>query len=118
MTQARTHSMVALCLVLATACGEHASRDAEPTGRLAQRSSTETLDPIQQAALEALAQHGDLLGLTAADTFAPRGVGEEDDLGLAHARFDRYRDGVPVLGGDVVVHLRKQDGKLVFSEVS
>ena len=44
---------------------------------------------------------------SADDTFAPRGKAVARQDGAAHVRYDRTYRGLPVLGGDVVVHLTK-----------
>jgi Zn-dependent metalloprotease len=48
------------------------------------------------------------------DTFVLRQSGplQADQVGQFHIRFDRAHQGVPVLGGDIIVHLRP-DGSLV-----
>jgi Zn-dependent metalloprotease len=57
------------------------------------------LQPGQPAAQQALASRG--------DTFVVRQSGplQPDEDGATHIRFDRLHQGVPVLGGDIIVHL-------------
>jgi Zn-dependent metalloprotease len=54
-----------------------------------------------------LAAHMSAFRAGADDTFAPRGKAVLDPNGRAHVRYERAYRGLPVLGGDVVVHLTK-----------
>jgi Zn-dependent metalloprotease len=54
-----------------------------------------------------LATHKPAFRVGADDTFAPRGEAVLDEDGSAHVRYERSYRGLPVLGGDVVVHLTK-----------
>jgi Zn-dependent metalloprotease len=55
-------------------------------------------------ALRAINEHPREAHLTADQTFTVRSV-ITDDNGMAHVRFDRFYRGLPVYGGDIVVHL-------------
>jgi Zn-dependent metalloprotease len=58
-------------------------------------------------ATSALAAHKPAFRVGADDTFAPRGQAILDKDGRAHVRYERSYRGLPVLGGDVIVHLTK-----------
>ncbi len=53
----------------------------------------------------ALASHGPAVRESADDAFTARGQAVLDKDGSAHVHYDRTYQGLPVLGGDVVVHL-------------
>jgi Zn-dependent metalloprotease len=53
----------------------------------------------------AVAAHRTALRATAGDVFHQRGAVVLDRDGDAHVRYERTHDGLPVLGGDAVVHL-------------
>ena len=65
----------------------------------------------------ALASHGPALRESSDDAFTARGAAVLDKDGSAHVRYDRTYKGLPVLGGDVVVHLA-DDGSYDGSSLS
>ena len=75
--------------VLATAVGEALAAHPSPTGR----------------ALELLRSHAPVASASAQDHFVARAEVIDAD-GTEHVRFDRRYAGLPVIGGDVVVHSR------------
>ena len=77
----------ALAAALAMATGSALAADPSPTGR----------------ALALLRSHGALASTSAHDGFVARHVIVDAD-GTEHVRFDRTYDGLPVIGGDVVMH--------------
>jgi Zn-dependent metalloprotease len=56
-------------------------------------------------ALAFLGEYGPAFGL-AADTVWVARVSRSDDSGLEHVRLRQHRDGIPVAGGEAIVHLR------------
>ncbi len=78
------------------------------TGLGAPTASAAGRDARDQARA-ALAAHPAALRTSPEDSFAARGATVHDMDGSAHVRFDRSYRGLPVLGGDVVVHLA-EDG--------
>ncbi len=62
-------------------------------------------DTAREQARSAVDSHGKALRASADDTFVARDRAVLDQDGRAHVRFDRTYRGLPVLGGDVVVHL-------------
>ena len=62
-------------------------------------------DAARDNARAALHSHGKAVRESADDTFAARGKAVVDPDGAAHVRYDRTYQGLPVLGGDVVVHV-------------
>ncbi|MDT7788241.1 MAG: hypothetical protein QOF58_6660, partial [Pseudonocardiales bacterium] len=55
---------------------------------------------------EAIANHTKIFRVAAQDAFAARGKAIVDPDGATHVRYERTHAGLPVLGGDVVVHLK------------
>src|SRR5690349_19336959 len=55
----------------------------------------------------ALSHHLTAFRSSAHDSFSQRGAAVVDKDGATHVRYDRTYRGLPVLGGDVVVHLTK-----------
>jgi Zn-dependent metalloprotease len=62
-------------------------------------------NPAALRAKELLASHGPAVQRASADAFTVRDVVVDRD-GTEHVRFDRTYNGLPVIGGDVVVHSR------------
>ena len=58
---------------------------------------------VHAAALALIQSRGAALGLDNNDSVRQRSA-EVDELGLEHVRFDRYYHGLPVVGGDFIVH--------------
>ena len=58
-----------------------------------------------------LQRYGPLFGLGPEDQLVSRSV-DTDELGMVHVRFDQQRNGMPVVGGELVVHF-DHDGSLV-----
>jgi Zn-dependent metalloprotease len=81
---------------LPTAAAQPAAADPTPSAR-------RQADPVD-AARRGMAAHPRQVRAAAADTFTVRSV-LVDSGGAAHVRFDRTHAGLPVLGGDVVVHV-------------
>ena len=81
------HRLSALAAAMALATGSAMAVDSSPTGR----------------ALALLRSHGALASTSAKDGFVARNVIVDAD-GTEHVRFDRTYDGLPVIGGDVVMH--------------
>ncbi|MEV5881232.1 M4 family metallopeptidase [Streptomyces sp. NPDC052020] len=77
-----------------------------PTAAATQRPSR--AEAVENAAA-ALAEHADSLGLTPAQRTTVRDVVVDGD-GAQHVRYDRAYHGLPVLGGDFVVHLAPGGG--------
>jgi Zn-dependent metalloprotease len=77
-----------------------------PTAAATQRPSR--AEAVENAAA-ALADHADSLGLTPAQHTTVRDVVVDGD-GAQHVRYDRTYRGLPVLGGDFVVHLAPDGG--------
>jgi Zn-dependent metalloprotease len=70
---------------------------------VSQAGSALSSNPGVQRAQGHLANQGKALGATKDDRFVARGLLKDAD-GTEHVRFDRQFKGLPVLGGDVVVH--------------
>jgi Zn-dependent metalloprotease len=68
-----------------------------------------------QRAQANLAKQGARLGASSHDAFVARGKAIVDADGTEHVRFDRSFKGLPVLGGDIVVHGRKSGELKSFS---
>ena len=81
------HRLSALAAAMALATGSAMAVDSSPTGR----------------ALALLRSHGALASTSTHDGFVARNVITDAD-GTEHVRFDRTYDGLPVIGGDVVMH--------------
>jgi Zn-dependent metalloprotease len=82
------------------------------TGLTATAAQATGQQPTTQAsarddAASVLAAHKPAFRVGAHDSFAPRGRAVLDKDGSAHVRYDRTYRGLPVLGGDLVVHLTK-----------
>ena len=89
-------SGLATAALLATVVTVPTAATAAPTG---------SADPFTRAVAQLKAHSG--AGLAAdGQTFTPRTVVTDAD-GTEHVRLNRYYDGLPVLGGDLVVHLGK-----------
>ena len=86
------------------------------TGLGAPTASAAGRDARDQARA-ALAAHPAALRTSPEDSFAARGATVHDMDGSAHVRFDRSYRGLPVLGGDVVVHLA-EDGSYYGSSLT
>lgn len=56
-------------------------------------------------ALAFMAEYGPAFGL-AADSVRVSRVSKSDGIGLEHVRLQQHRDGIPVAGGEALVHLR------------
>jgi Zn-dependent metalloprotease len=89
-------------LATAATVGLLASGLGAPTASAAPQSRQ---DAARDHARAALAAHPAALRTSADDSFAARGPAVLDQDGAAHVRYDRSYRGLPVLGGDVVVHL-------------
>ena len=68
-------------------------------------AAANTNSPAVGRALGLLQSHGSAVHASAQDRFAPRDVIVDRD-GTEHVRFDRTFAGMPVIGGDFVVHSR------------
>jgi Zn-dependent metalloprotease len=79
---------------------------ATPAAQAAGRSATPQ-STARDDAKSVLAAHKSAFRVGADDTFAARGKAVLDKNGRAHVRYERSYRGLPVLGGDVVVHLTK-----------
>jgi len=77
-----------------------------PAAQAADRSVTPQ-NTARDDAKSVLAAHKSAFRAGADDTFAARGKAVLDKSGRAHVRYERSYRGLPVLGGDVVVHLTK-----------
>lgn len=97
-------SAVMTAVVVAMTLAPHDAQALQPA--VAAQTAQSLLQPGQAAAF--LAKASDL------DGFHPRreGAQQRDDSGGVHLRFERTHQGLPVLGGDTVVHL-SPDGRLV-----
>jgi zinc metalloprotease ZmpA len=103
MTLSRTASAVfaLACAVAAQACCSATSTTSDAAIARAQA----LLQPGQPAALQAHASARDTFTVRRAEPLKP------DQVGQFHIRFDRAYQGVPVAGGDIIVHLMP-DGTL------
>jgi Zn-dependent metalloprotease len=72
---------------------------------LAPGAGTAAASPAVDRAAQLVRSHGLALHAAAADRFQARAVIVDDD-GTEHVRFERTHAGLPVIGGDVVVHSR------------
>jgi Zn-dependent metalloprotease len=79
---------------------------ATPAAQAADQSATPQAT-ARSDAKSVLAAHRPAFRAGADDTFAARGKAVLDKNGRAHVRYERSYRGLPVLGGDVVVHLTK-----------
>jgi Zn-dependent metalloprotease len=71
----------------------------------AQQGTTAPQADAPQRATDQIAQHNKVFRVSAKDAFKRRGATVLDKDGGAHVRYERTYQGLPVLGGDVVVHL-------------
>lgn len=103
MTLSRTASAVfsLACAVVVQACSGAAST----TSDVAIARAQALLQPGQPAALQAQAAPRDTFIVRRTEPLKP------DQVGQFHIRFDRAYQGVPVAGGDIIVHLMP-DGTL------
>lgn len=96
----------ALALIALTACATQTTEDAElfSTGSDAEYSLATDMawDIVDMKSVE--------LGLDRVEELAVKRV-QIDDLGMAHTRFQQYAGGVPVFGGEAIIHLG-HDGQL------
>ncbi|MFC7260021.1 M4 family metallopeptidase [Streptomyces lutosisoli] len=74
------------------------------------RAAASVSSPVDAARAAAFA-HASATGVTQGDTLQAKDVMTDPD-GKQHVRFVRTHQGLPVLGGDLVVHLSKQSGYL------
>ncbi|MFF1636379.1 M4 family metallopeptidase [Streptomyces sp. NPDC058246] len=74
------------------------------------RTATSASSPVDAARAAAFA-HASATGVTQGDTLQAKDVMTDPD-GKQHVRFVRTHQGMPVLGGDLVVHLSKQSAYL------
>ncbi|HEY1174753.1 MAG TPA: M4 family peptidase, partial [Phytomonospora sp.] len=95
---------VATVAIAATAFATVATSGAQAAGQPAGSGST-GLD----RAVAAARAHGNAFGLDNDQTLQSKGVTTDRD-GSVHARFDRTFKGLPVVGGDLVVHTDKAGG--------
>ena len=72
---------------------------------VAAQAATPTNSPVARRALGLIDGHAAAVRRADADAFVARDVIVDAD-GTEHARFDRTWHGLPVIGGDVVVHSR------------
>jgi Zn-dependent metalloprotease len=79
---------------------------ATPAAQAAGQSAT-LQTTARDDAKSVLAAHKPAFRVGADDTFAARGKAILDEDGRAHLRYERSYRGLPVLGGDVIVHLTK-----------
>lgn len=80
---------------------------ASPAAHAASGADGSRQQAARQDATDALAAHRTHFRTGAHDTFSRRGPALLDKDGAAHVRYDRTYRGLPVLGGDVVVHLTR-----------
>jgi Zn-dependent metalloprotease len=79
------------------------------TGQTAQGfAARQTL--ARDRAHDAITAHPKIFRTGAQDAFSPRGQAILDPDGAAHVRYERTYRGLPVLGGDLVVHLAGNGG--------
>ncbi|MCC3771093.1 M4 family metallopeptidase [Streptomyces sp. UNOC14_S4] len=112
VTSRRTrNSAVLVALAALVAAGvQTSSAGATSTAAEHPAASAAALSTNQRAALIAAAQSGSTdtarsLGLGAKEKLVVRDVVRDAD-GTVHTRYDRTYDGLPVLGGDLVVHVK------------
>jgi Zn-dependent metalloprotease len=74
------------------------------------RAATSASSPVDAARAAAFA-HASATGVTQGDTLRAKDVMTDPD-GKQHVRFVRTHEGLPVLGGDLVVHLSKRSAYL------
>jgi Zn-dependent metalloprotease len=74
------------------------------------RAAASASSPVDAARAAAFA-HASATGVTQGDTLRAKDVMTDPD-GKQHVRFVRTHQGLPVLGGDLVVHLSRQSGYL------
>jgi Zn-dependent metalloprotease len=102
----RSTSLLFLAL-LASCAGAQPDADDAPRP-LFLDDDDQTQDLIGEIGAEQLTDHVAGIGLEAADFTLMRT--HVDPLGVAHARFQQQLDGVPVFGGEAIVHLG-EDGR-------
>ncbi|MEU5955368.1 M4 family metallopeptidase [Streptomyces sp. NPDC047525] len=90
---------------LATGASAQPDRAAAPSGAPVALSSTARADLLQDANTEKAAT-AEKIGLGAKEKLVVRDVVKDRD-GTTHTRYERTYDGLPVLGGDLVVHTAK-----------
>src|SRR5262245_45635325 len=74
------------------------------------------VDPtVVERSNKALKEHGPQVAASSADAFAVRGTHSDPDK-ASHARYARTYRGLPVLGGDIVVH-NHSDGSFAGASV-
>jgi Zn-dependent metalloprotease len=98
----RAGAAIAVAATAALLATGLATPAAQAAGRTATPQATARDD-----AKSVLAAHRPAFRVGADDTFAARGKAILDKNGRAHVRYERSYRGLPVLGGDVVVHLTK-----------
>jgi Zn-dependent metalloprotease len=101
---AATVALLALGLVSpsAQAAGETNAQAAGET----KQSNAARQAAAPEDATGAIADHKAVFRVAAKDAFSQRGTAVLDKDGGAHVRYNRTYAGLPVLGGDVVVHLK------------
>ncbi|GAA2453961.1 M4 family metallopeptidase [Streptomyces macrosporus] len=77
----------------------------EPGAQAVELTPTQRASAVKAAQAEAATQ-ADALGLGAKEKLVARDVVKDAD-GTVHTRYERTYDGLPVLGGDLVVHEKK-----------
>ncbi|MDQ1621253.1 MAG: hypothetical protein QOE19_3822 [Actinomycetota bacterium] len=103
----------ATAALLATGLVTPAANAADAT----KQSTTARQQKALQRAASAIATHRQVFRAGPKDDFVKRGQPVLDKDGSAHVRYDRTYQGLPVLGGDVVVHL-KPGGSLEDSSLT
>ncbi|MFC5721704.1 M4 family metallopeptidase [Streptomyces gamaensis] len=105
----RTAAFLALAALAATGVQAGTTAGADPTTAPA-GAADHHLSPAQRSALISAARNGTAdtarsLGLSAHEKLVVKDVVKDTD-GTVHTRYDRTYDGLPVLGGDVIVHAK------------
>jgi Zn-dependent metalloprotease len=63
----------------------------------------------EQRGRQFLMGHGQVLGVTASDQVQLNTAPKPDALGMEHVRFRQVHNGIPVSGGEIIVHMRGTD---------
>ncbi|MEU6990175.1 M4 family metallopeptidase [Streptomyces sp. NPDC046465] len=90
---------------LTTGASAQPDKDNEPSGSPVALSASTRADLLKDASVERSAT-AERIGLGAKEKLVVRDVVKDAD-GTTHTRYERTYDGLPVLGGDLVVHTAK-----------
>ncbi|RPE37620.1 Zn-dependent metalloprotease [Streptomyces sp. Ag109_O5-1] len=107
MRSAHIRSVAVAVAVVAVATGLADTALAGPTTGAQQTAAATTAAQVVQAARAAAFAHATATGVGAGDELQPQDV-MIDPEGARHVRFVRTHRGMPVLGGDLVVHLSRR----------